>query len=121
MINFLLLTNKVWSIKSLQRLYTIYSTYDIGDIFCVAYSSSLNTVYLGCQNASIQVCYQSSWSVSDESSGIVSTKKKTAAHIPPCTQVIEKTNSLTRLDRAVSGLLDQNTLNHQMAMGWVTI
>ncbi|QDS72330.1 hypothetical protein FKW77_007817 [Venturia effusa] len=44
----------VWDTKSLLRVYSIYSTYDIGDIFCVSYSSTLNTVYLGAQNTSIQ-------------------------------------------------------------------
>ncbi|KAL8649025.1 MAG: hypothetical protein Q9226_005750 [Calogaya cf. arnoldii] len=44
----------VWCIHSLDRLYSIYSTYDVGDVFCVAYSVSLDTVYLGAQNTSIQ-------------------------------------------------------------------
>ncbi|KAI9672954.1 MAG: hypothetical protein M1817_003118 [Caeruleum heppii] len=44
----------VWSIPSLNRLYSIYSTYDVGDVFCVAYSPLLHTVYLGAQNTSIQ-------------------------------------------------------------------
>ncbi|KAF2804547.1 glutathione degradosome [Mytilinidion resinicola] len=44
----------VWSTKNFLRVYTIYSLYDVGDIFCVSYSSSLKTVYLGCQNTSIQ-------------------------------------------------------------------
>ena len=44
----------VWSTSSLQRLYSIYSTYDVGDVFCVAYSAALRTVYLGAQNTSIQ-------------------------------------------------------------------
>lgn len=45
----------VWDTKTLLRVYSIYSMYDIGDIFCVSYSSALNTVYLGAQNTSIQV------------------------------------------------------------------
>ncbi|KAF2494573.1 glutathione degradosome [Lophium mytilinum] len=44
----------VWSTKNFLRVYTIYSLYDVGDVFCVSYSSSLKTVYLGCQNTSIQ-------------------------------------------------------------------
>ncbi|CAL8578828.1 hypothetical protein XPA_004601 [Xanthoria parietina] len=44
----------VWCTHSLNRLYSIYSTYDVGDLFCVAYSASLKTVYLGAQNTSIQ-------------------------------------------------------------------
>ncbi|KAI9796353.1 MAG: hypothetical protein M1833_006358 [Piccolia ochrophora] len=44
----------VWSVDTLQRLYSIYSTYDVGDIFCVAYSSRLQTVYQGAQNTTIQ-------------------------------------------------------------------
>ena len=44
----------VWSAKSLHRVYSLYSTYDVGDVFCVAYSSRLETVYLGAQNTSIQ-------------------------------------------------------------------
>ncbi|KAH7127147.1 beta-Ala-His dipeptidase, partial [Dendryphion nanum] len=44
----------VWSTTSYIRLYALWSTYDVGDIFCVAYSSYHRTVYLGAQNTSIQ-------------------------------------------------------------------
>ncbi|KAL8902968.1 MAG: hypothetical protein Q9207_004241 [Kuettlingeria erythrocarpa] len=44
----------VWCTNSLRALYSIYSTYDVGDVFCVVYSASLDTVYLGAQNTSIQ-------------------------------------------------------------------
>ncbi len=44
----------VWSTRTLKRLYSIYSKYDVGDVFCVVYSSALQTVYLGAQNTSIQ-------------------------------------------------------------------
>lgn len=44
----------VWSTQSLTRIYSIYSTYDVGDVFCVAFSSELQTAYLGAQNTSIQ-------------------------------------------------------------------
>jgi di- and tripeptidase len=50
----------VWDTKTLLRVYSIYSMYDIGDVFCVCYSSSLNTVYLGAQNTSIQVYHNGS-------------------------------------------------------------
>ncbi|KAL9099398.1 MAG: hypothetical protein Q9163_005096 [Psora crenata] len=44
----------VWDASTLQRLYSIYSKYDVGDVFCVAYSSAMQSVYLGAQNTSIQ-------------------------------------------------------------------
>ena len=44
----------VWGTSTLQRLYSIYSKYDVGDVFCVAYSAALQSVYLGAQNTSIQ-------------------------------------------------------------------
>ncbi|KAK7418447.1 hypothetical protein QQX98_003939 [Neonectria punicea] len=44
----------VWDPRSLTRLYEIYGSYDVGDIFCTAYSSQLETLYIGAQNASIQ-------------------------------------------------------------------
>ncbi|MCJ1387574.1 hypothetical protein MMC18_000417 [Xylographa bjoerkii] len=44
----------VWCTQKLTRLYHIWSTYDVGDVFCVAYSTDLQTVYLGAQNTSIQ-------------------------------------------------------------------
>jgi di- and tripeptidase len=44
----------VWSTDTFLRLYALYSTYDVGDIFCVAYSSYHHVVYLGAQNTSIQ-------------------------------------------------------------------
>ncbi|KAI9878928.1 MAG: hypothetical protein M1830_010112 [Pleopsidium flavum] len=44
----------VWCTETLNRLYSIYSTYDVGDVFCVAYSADLQTLYVGAQNTSIQ-------------------------------------------------------------------
>lgn len=44
----------VWCTNTLRRLYSIYSKYDVGDIFCVAYSADLQTIFLGAQNTSIQ-------------------------------------------------------------------
>ncbi|KAF2397008.1 glutathione degradosome [Trichodelitschia bisporula] len=44
----------VWNPNTFERLYSIYSTYDVGDIFCVAYSPAFETVYMGAQNTSIQ-------------------------------------------------------------------
>ncbi|MCJ1295843.1 hypothetical protein MMC34_007407 [Xylographa carneopallida] len=44
----------VWCTQKLTRLYHIWSTYDVGDVFCVVYSTRLRTVYLGAQNTSIQ-------------------------------------------------------------------
>ncbi|KAF2098217.1 glutathione degradosome [Rhizodiscina lignyota] len=44
----------VWDTSTFQRVYSLYSTFDVGDVFCVAYSSFLQTVYLGAQNTSIQ-------------------------------------------------------------------
>jgi di- and tripeptidase len=44
----------VWCPKTLQRLYEIYGVYDVGDIFCTAYSAQYETLYIGAQNATIQ-------------------------------------------------------------------
>lgn len=45
-----------WCPDNLTRLYHIYSTYDVGDVFSVVYSPQFETVYLGAQNTSIQWC-----------------------------------------------------------------
>ena len=45
-----------WCPINLKRLFHIYSTYDVGDVFSVAYSAQLETVYMGAQNTSIQWC-----------------------------------------------------------------
>ncbi|KAF3905204.1 Beta-TrCP [Orbilia brochopaga] len=44
----------IWRAHTFEKVHTIYSTFDVGDVFCVAYSSKLSTVYLGAQNTSIQ-------------------------------------------------------------------
>lgn len=44
----------VWCPKTLKRLYEIYGTHDVGDVFCTAYSEQHDTLYIGAQNASIQ-------------------------------------------------------------------
>lgn len=46
---------QIWCPSTLKRLFSIYSKYDVGDVFCVVYSVELQTVYLGAQNTSIQV------------------------------------------------------------------
>ncbi|KAK6382299.1 hypothetical protein LTS17_004186 [Exophiala oligosperma] len=44
----------VWSTQTLQRLYSLYSPFEIGDIFCVVHSTPKQTLFWGAQNASIQ-------------------------------------------------------------------
>ena len=51
----LILSEQVWSTRTFERLYSIYSHHDVGDIFSVVYSSSNQTIYCGAQNTSIQV------------------------------------------------------------------
>ncbi|KAJ5479156.1 Peptidase M20 [Penicillium desertorum] len=46
----------VWSTRTFERLYSIYSHHDVGDIFTVVYSSDNQTIYCGAQNTSIQWC-----------------------------------------------------------------
>jgi di- and tripeptidase len=44
----------VWCPKTFTRLYEIYSTYDVGDVFSIAYSPQKETLYLGTQTQDIQ-------------------------------------------------------------------
>ncbi|KIX05855.1 uncharacterized protein Z518_03828 [Rhinocladiella mackenziei CBS 650.93] len=44
----------VWSTQTLQRLYSLYSHFEIGDIFCVVYSPKTQTLFWGAQNSSVQ-------------------------------------------------------------------
>ncbi|KAH8705048.1 WD repeat protein [Talaromyces proteolyticus] len=46
----------VWSTATFERLYSIYSYHDVGDIFAVVYSRDLDTVFCGGQNTSLQWC-----------------------------------------------------------------
>ncbi|PGG99564.1 hypothetical protein AJ80_09331 [Polytolypa hystricis UAMH7299] len=46
----------VWSTRTFERLYSVYSHHDVGDIFSVVYSSELKTIYCGAQNTSLQWC-----------------------------------------------------------------
>ncbi|KAL3452624.1 hypothetical protein BJX65DRAFT_303439 [Aspergillus insuetus] len=46
----------VWSTRTFERLYSIHSHHDVGDLFAVVYSPRLKTVYCGAQNTSIQWC-----------------------------------------------------------------
>ena len=62
----------VWNASSLSRLYTLYSPFEVGDVFCVSYSAQLKTIFSGAQNSSIQwqtlVSDNSSISNEDDSS-----------------------------------------------------
>ncbi|KAL7268643.1 hypothetical protein RUND412_008720 [Rhizina undulata] len=44
----------VWNSETFEHLHSIYSTFDVGDVFCVAYSPTLQIAYFGAQNTSIQ-------------------------------------------------------------------
>lgn len=46
----------VWNTKTLKRTTCLHSSFDVGDVFCVAYSAALKTAYLGAQNTTIQWC-----------------------------------------------------------------
>ncbi|KAK5166970.1 uncharacterized protein LTR77_007699 [Saxophila tyrrhenica] len=48
----------VWKTEDLTRQACLYSSYDVGDVFCVAYSEAFGVVYLGAQNTTIQWCSQ---------------------------------------------------------------
>lgn len=45
-----------WCPNTMKQRYHIYSTYDVGDVFSVAYSTQFQTAYFGAQNTSIQWC-----------------------------------------------------------------
>lgn len=47
-------TVRVWNTETLNCLYVIQSSHDVGDLFSVVYSDPLETLYIGCQNTSIQ-------------------------------------------------------------------
>ena len=44
----------VWSTQTLQRLYSLYSHFEIGDVFCVVHSTKKQTLLWGAQNSSLQ-------------------------------------------------------------------
>ena len=44
----------VWCPRTFTRLYEIYSTYNVGDVFSIAYSAQHQTVYMGTQTQYIQ-------------------------------------------------------------------
>jgi di- and tripeptidase len=44
---------KVWSTDTLECLYSLYSTHEIGDVFCISHSARRATLFYGAQNGSI--------------------------------------------------------------------
>lgn len=44
----------VWDTRTLKHTWALRSAFDVGDLFCVAFSSTTKTVYLGAQNTTIQ-------------------------------------------------------------------
>ncbi|CCH44314.1 putative WD repeat-containing protein [Wickerhamomyces ciferrii] len=63
---------KVWDVTQMKETHTIYSLVDIGDIFSLAWSSSLNTIYFGAQNASILFVHLLQSIPKDDPSGLPS-------------------------------------------------
>jgi hypothetical protein len=99
----LMLMVQVWCTTTFRHLYALWSPYDAGDIFCVAYSSHHRTVYLGAQNTSIQVHrkLQVSLYSADSDSGTISKKKTPDLHpLSPRIPPNERIASSTRLARA---------------------
>ncbi|KAG0002902.1 hypothetical protein BGZ79_002102 [Entomortierella chlamydospora] len=47
-------TVRVWDTETFRCLYHIHSSQDVGDVFSIVFSDALNTMYIGCQNTSIQ-------------------------------------------------------------------
>lgn len=43
----------VWSTQSLQPLYSLHSHFEVGDVFCICYSTRTRTVFFGAQNGSL--------------------------------------------------------------------
>lgn len=64
-----------WRTADWTRDCCLYSSYDVGDVFCVSYSSLLRTVYMGAQNTSIQ------WCCLDETRGQTFTRKASAVSL----------------------------------------
>lgn len=44
----------VWSTQTLQRLYSLYSHFEIGDVFCIVHSTKKQILLWGAQNSSLQ-------------------------------------------------------------------
>jgi hypothetical protein len=105
---------QVWDTATFDRVYSIYSTYDIGDVFSVAYSVHLNTVYLGAQNASIQVGFLLSCPLGspNSSSGTTSMKKtQDQGQIPKITHITARIDFLIPLVPEAFALLEESTAN----------
>lgn len=45
-----------WDTRTFSRKATLYTRYDVGDIFCASYNSNAGMLYLGCQNTSLLWC-----------------------------------------------------------------
>ena len=43
----------IWSTQSLEPLYSLHSCFEIGDVFCVSYSTRLRMAFFGAQNGSL--------------------------------------------------------------------
>lgn len=50
----LTVTPQIWNPRTFEKQASFTSHYDVGDVFCVSYSTRLHTVYFGSQNTSIQ-------------------------------------------------------------------
>lgn len=59
----------------MQRLYSLYSDFEIGDVFCLAYSSVTQTIFCGAQNSSIQWHKLAANAVADDVVDITASRK----------------------------------------------
>lgn len=93
----------VWDTNTLQRIYSIHSPFEIGDIFCVAYSSALQTAIWGAQNASIQWQKLSEQPLPITNGDIGSRKHRFFDSLGPGGTSSPQPDGTARLSRAVGG------------------
>lgn len=91
----LICSSQIWCTEKLIPLYVInpYLGTDAGDIFCVTFSHSLQTLYLGCQNTALQwfdfntlsspPASSPRHSVADDSTNFFDNKRSRASSVEP--------------------------------------
>ena len=115
---------KVWSTTTFERLYSIHSHHDVGDIFTIVYSSDLETIYCGAQNTSIQVygplfpCLESqdTIEITINPSGENSVKTYDLLQTPRLTHQVEPTSSSTQRDQGQPNVLQPGTQIKRMTI-----
>lgn len=105
-------TVKIYDLTTMEETHTIYSLMDIGDVFSIAFSDQLNTVFFGTQNASILYAHLKSISPKDDASFLPLNRPDKFFDSPSVSGLLHQSqNKTNKFSHTTTNLIEIPSLN----------